>query len=158
MAFLAGLASVVGGLLLPRSIAFDGRATSADAGDTILLDDLQVGECFDDHLAIGSVAPADETLEVTFVDRLPCDEPHRLELFDEFEVVADDETFGDVDALLELGFDGCVERFEPIIGRSYMESELDVTTYVAEYDTTIQCAAVRMDGEPLTASVIGSGL
>ncbi len=95
---------------------------------------------------------------MTFVDRLPCDEPHRLELFAKFEVVADDETFGDVEALLELGFDGCVERFEPSIGRSYMESELDVTTYAAEYDETIQCAAFRMDGDPLTESVVGSGL
>ncbi len=39
-----------------------------------------------------------------------------------------------------------------------MDSELDVTAYAAEYDETIQCAAFRMDGEPLTESVVGSGL
>ena len=68
------------------------------------------------------------------------------------------------DDMNDMARDACVDAFEAYVGRPYDESDLDFTWYVpsqeswADGDRTIQCIAIRTDGDPLDQPVRNSGL
>lgn len=64
----------------------------------------------------------------------------------------------------DMAWDACVDAFDAYVGRPYDESDLDFRWFGpsqeswAEGDRTIQCIAIRTDGDPLYQPVRNSGL
>lgn len=81
---------------------------------------LEVGDCFDDQDSL----VLDEVTEISAVPIVDCSEPHDNEVFALYD--AADGNFPGRDAMINTGFDGCVDRFERFAGMSYIDSELAV--------------------------------
>ena len=115
---------------------------------------MEVGDCFNDtEMGVN---------EVTEVPAVPCSIPHDNEVYALFDLAAGPFP-GDaqVDA---IAGQGCYERFEDAIGRSYDESEIAfISMYPTEDswagigDREVVCIAYHMEYEKLTGSVLGSG-
>lgn len=64
----------------------------------------------------------------------------------------------------DMASDACIDAFEAYVGRPYDESDLDITWYVPsresweDGDRSLQCVAIRTDGDPLYQPVRNSGL
>jgi hypothetical protein len=78
------------------------------------------GDCFDDP------APRDD--EVTDLPIVACDQPHDNEVYAVVELV-NGEYPGD-DTVLRRAEEGCLDAFEPYVGRAYAISELFATWLV----------------------------
>jgi hypothetical protein len=76
-----------------------------------------VGDCLDDQSST-------EVLEVPLVD---CAAPHDFEVYTDFAIAGD--TFPGQDELDEQADTGCFDAFEPFVGTSYEESQLEYTYY-----------------------------
>jgi len=135
----------------------------SELGSTFVTD-IDVGDCFGIPGATATPTPG-QNEEVFGVDVVPCDVPHMYELIDVvFHEAKSDAEFPGTDALFEYGTQPCLEDFEEIVGTPFLESELDllVITPLAEGwrlgDRDLDCVAMRLDGEPLEQTVVGSGL
>jgi hypothetical protein len=135
----------------------DEEGVISETGDLTVLK-LQVGDCFDEP---GAPSP-NETAEISSVDATPCSEPHDFEVFHTFELTTV-ELPSEADLTSEAG-DRCLEAFEPYVGSSYEESELDIyfmwpsPESWGAGDRTVLCSLVKMDGTKLVDSAAGSGL
>lgn len=115
---------------------------------------MEVGDCFDDT-AMG-------VNEVTEVPGLPCSAPHDNEVYALFDLQSG--PFPGDQEVDRMAGQGCYDRFETAIGRSYEES---VIAFVPMYptedswnrvdDREVLCVAYHMEFEKLTGSVLGSG-
>jgi hypothetical protein len=130
----------------------DGVITGAGTVDAF---EAQVGDCFDDG--------AFESTEVSELPGIPCTEPHDNEVYAAFDL-SGDKWLGD-DRVQELAYQGCLDRFQQAIGKSYEESVYDFTPiYPSEgswsrvNDREVLCVGYHMEFEKLTGSIIGSGL
>ena len=74
-----------------------------------------------------------------------------------------DEDAGD-DAILDLAFESCMNRFTAYVGAEYESSTLDVTAMYPspeswrQDDREVLCAVYDMNGEQLVGSTKGSGI
>lgn len=131
----------------------DSSGAIVDAG-TVDAFSMQVGDCFDD-----TDSNADE---ITSVPGVPCSEPHDNEAFAVFDVALPE--YPNEEAMGELAYNACVERFAAFVGRDYESSSLEVTTMYptqgswAQDDREIVCAIYSMDMEKLVGSAEGRGL
>ena len=114
---------------------------------------IRVGDCYNDQTAD----------EVSDVPGVPCSEAHDNEVYATFDL-SGSEWPGD-DEILELGDQGCLERFEAAIGAPYEESILMFTTLVPSRtswmrgkDREVVCGAYHMELEKLTGTVLNSGM
>ena len=130
----------------------EGEIISGGAVDAFAM---QVGDCFDDQSRDGG--------EVREVPGAPCSEPHDNEVFALFDVSMSE--FPGDEEISALADDGCLERFESYVGRSYEESVLAITHLVptAESwanadDREIVCVAYHMEFDKLEGSVRGTGM
>jgi len=130
----------------------DGVITSAGSIDAFAV---RVGDCFDDE--------AFESTEISELPGVPCAQEHDNEIYAVFDLDAD-KWLGD-ERVEELAYQGCLDRFEPVIGKSYEESIYDYTPiYPSEgswkrvNDREVICVGYDMHFEKLTGSMIGSGL
>lgn len=113
---------------------------------------MRVGDCFDD----GSVFASEQ---VDSVPGVPCSTPHDNEVYAVFDIAA--ATFPG-DAMADVAHDGCLERFEPFVGRDYESSSLDIATlyptsesWHGQNDREVVCAVYDVDAKKLTGSVKG---
>ena len=127
-------------------------ATSAGGGEaSVFL--LEVGDCFDDP---------DITAAVSDVPIVPCDQPHDNEVYAIYDLADGD--YPGQDAVETSALDGCLERFEPFVGRDYATSALDyfhLTPTVESWsagDREVICSVYRVDLEKMTGSMQGSGI
>ena len=128
-----------------------GQITEAGAVDAF---EVRVGDCFDDT-GFGE----DEISEVPGV---PCADPHDNEVYALFDVSG--EWPGD-ERIEQLAYEGCYERFEATIGKSYEDSMIDYTviypsegSWNEQDDREVICVGYHMEYEKLTGSIMGSGL
>lgn len=142
--------------------AIYGASTNVDRDDsgaivgsgTVDAFNVRVGDCFD------SVDSYDD--EVSSVPGVPCGEPHDYEAFAVFDVSID--SYPDGDAMGELAYESCLERFETWVGRDYESSSLEITTMYPsteswqQDDREIVCAVFDMDSNKLVGSSAGRGL
>lgn len=129
----------------------DGAIMTAGSVDAF---EVQVGDCFDDE--------AFESSEVSELPGVPCADPHDNEVYATFDLTGD---WPGADVVEELAFEGCYDRFDESIGRSYEESVIDYTAiYPSEgswhqmNDREVICVGYHMEFEKLTGSIIRSGL
>ena len=116
--------------------------------------ELGVGACFDEPT----------TLEVASVETVPCSGLHDYEVFGRVFLTGVDTAFPGRASVDEQAFFRCVPLFEDYVGLEYEVSILDVATLspTAESwedgDRGVTCALLRIDGDPLSGSVMGQGL
>jgi hypothetical protein len=95
----------------------DPDETDPDATQTDVYS-IVVGDCLDDQSGT-------EVLEVPLVD---CAAPHDFEVYSDFDVAGD--AYPGDDEIGEQADTGCFDAFEPFVGTSYEESQLNYTYYV----------------------------
>ena len=158
-----GIKRIVAGLAAGGVAVFAGTAATEDKterGDNgeivesggLGVFKVRVGDC---------VQLPDENAEFfESLEGVPCTQPHDAQAYAEFQLAPVTPSF-DRDVIDETSFNGCVERFDAAIGRSYEEAEeLDIfTMYPSEEswsadDRTVSCFVVNLDGSPLTGSDI----
>lgn len=137
----------------------DEDAARDDAGRVVTGGDLstlelRVGDCF--------VPPEDVESELSEVRAVPCEEPHRHEVYamvqwTDGDLRPDDERLG------TFADNECLDEFEPYVGRDYFDSSLVLTYLLPSIrswnevaDRSIVCVA--RSGSELTRSVAGGGV
>jgi len=125
-------------------------------GGTVDAFQVRVGECFND-------AVIDEgEYEVSDVPGVPCSEPHDNETYAVFDLMVD--SFPAGDAMGELAYESCYERFQPFVGRDYESSTLDINMMYPsreswqQNDREVICAVYDVEANKLIGSAQGRGL
>ncbi|MPZ87648.1 MAG: hypothetical protein GEU81_06140 [Nitriliruptorales bacterium] len=126
---------------------------------TLTVDQLVVGDCFQDPLQEGQIEGT-----VTTVESVPCSQPHYAEVYATLAHPAEaGQTFIGGQAIHEFANEGCREAFEPATGRAYGEPRIDFATIVptgrswSNGDRMVTCWALPSDGEPFTGTILDSG-
>lgn len=144
--------------------AIYGAATNVDRDDSgaivgggnVDAFQVQVGDCFND------VSEGDEQYEVSEVPGVPCDEPHDNETYAVFDLTIDSYPGGD--AISELAYESCFERFEPFVARDYETSALDINMMYPspeswqQNDREVICSVFDVNANKLVGSAQGRGL
>lgn len=113
---------------------------------------IKVGDCFDDV----------DSDSITSLPAVPCGEPHDNEVYATFNVSLS--TFPGAEAMQEMAFTSCKERFEPFVGKPYDTSSLDIFPLTptseswAQSDREIVCAVYDMEEKKLVGSVKNRGV
>lgn len=113
--------------------------------------DLEVGQCFNDP---------DSFDEVANVDIVDCEEPHDNEVYHLFDLADGD--YPGTTAVEGEAIDGCLEAFEPFIGREYATSQFEVRYLYPtpetwdDGDREIVCAVFDLSGNQVTGSAEGT--
>ena len=129
----------------------DASGAIVDAGSVDAFK-IRVGDCFDD----GDPSAA----EVGSLPAVPCSEPHDNEVYAVFDVSV--AAFPEGDAMGQLAFNSCKERFSSFVNLDYDSSSLDIMTlypsaesWSRQSDREVVCAVYEMNGEKLTGSAKG---
>ncbi len=119
---------------------------------------LEPGTCFDDVVELTDEGGG-EVGEVPVVD---CDQPHDNEVFATFDLEA--EAFPGDERVLELAFDGCLDRFEEYVGSDPEASRYALThlvpterTWEVNDDREVVCFLYDRELPELEGSAEGSG-
>lgn len=114
---------------------------------------IRVGDCFNDT---GSISTADGG-EVSSLPAVPCSEPHDNEVYAVFDLSVSE--FPEGDAMSEMAFDACRNRFQSFVGVDYESSALDILTlyptresWDLQGDREVVCAVFEMNAKKLTGS------
>ncbi len=133
----------------------DGSGAIVDGG-TVDAFQVRIGDCFDDAIV-------DEgNYEVSDVPGVPCSEPHDNETYAVFDLTVD--SFPEDDAIGELAYESCYERFQPFVGRDYETSTLDINMMYPsreswqQDDREVICAVYDVEANKLIGSAKGRGL
>lgn len=119
---------------------------------------LEVGDCFNDPPGL---VDSDEEFEIETVTAVPCDEPHDNQAYAEFDLPDGD--WPGRQATTDAAFDGCLDRFESMIGERYATSPLDILPLSPteegwrQGDHEVLCSVYNVDLSKLTADVISPG-
>ncbi len=113
--------------------------------------DLQVGDCLSDPVELG--------VATTSVDVVPCDTPHRGEVFHVFEIP--EGPWPGVDEVARFSAGGCAAAFETFIGITIDLTTLDGASFQPVEETwaedrRVQCIVTT--AEPRPGTLEGSGL
>ena len=121
--------------------------------------EINVGDCFDDTSSLYS----GESGQVSSLPGVPCAEPHDNEVFAVFDV--DMDSFPGTEAMSDIVFESCLERFESFVGRDYESSALDIMTlypslesWKQKNDREVVCAVYDMEAKKLEGSARGLAL
>jgi hypothetical protein len=132
--------------------------TDDDTDGVVPLDELVVGDCVD---LPGLGLP--EAVEVTTATRVPCDEPHGVEVF-AVASLNDDPAAGypGDDVVVSAADDLCLAAFPAYVGTAYVDSSLEIVHLRPDAavwgrgDRIVRCAVHDRALEPLVGSVAGS--
>ncbi len=111
---------------------------------------LEPGDCFLDF----------DGTEVSSVEVVDCGEPHQFEVF--ANVVLPDGPYPGATEVDQVGYDACIDEFQPYVGIDYESSVWYVTTLVPLEDSwpedrTVNCLLVQPTGDDsVPATVTGS--
>lgn len=115
--------------------------------------DLQLSDCFND--------PGSDEVQVVTV--LPCSTNHDFEVYHLFQLADGD--YPGPDALEDLWIQGCLPEFEPFVGMSFDESELDISAIFPTQqswddlgDREVLCSVTAVNGLPRATSAQDSGV
>lgn len=131
-------------------------------GTVIVHYNLRVNDCFDREEELIS---GQNRVTTT---RLPCDEPHRFEVFAQLEYPAEHPSVypGD-DVMEDFALQSCYRHFEAWVASVYETSELEISVITPEqidfeddlnHYRGIHCTVRRLDGEQLVGTARHSGL
>jgi hypothetical protein len=132
----------------------EGTTTTQPEGDPVAVDRIEVGTCFND-------AGDEGAFDYTDLPVVDCEEPHDNEVYHLFDASGGEEYPGN-EAIAEVTRDGCLEAFEPYVGKAYAESAfliLPIPPSEASWeggDREVVCAVYDSSREELRGSVRGS--
>jgi hypothetical protein len=106
---------------------------------------LRTGDCFNGGERVAEATGQERT--VNRVTAVPCDQAHDNEVFGVFKhPAAADAAFPGEEAVNQVAQEGCLERFQPYVGRPYDGSDLQVAviapgekSWKEEHDRAIAC-------------------
>ena len=125
-------------------------------GGTVDAFQVQVGDCFNDSNV------GEGEYEVSDVPGVPCSDAHDNEAYAVFDLTID--SFPEGDAMGELAYASCYERFESFVGRDYETSTLDITMMYPSpeswqaNDREVICSVYDVEANKLIGSAKGRGL
>ena len=125
-------------------------------GGTVDAFQIQVGDCYNDSNV------GEGEYEVSDVPGVPCSDPHDNEAYAVFDLTID--SFPEGDAMSELAFASCHERFESFTGRDYETSTLDIGVMYPSpeswqaSDREVICSVYDVEANKLMGSAEGRGL
>lgn len=139
-----------------------GAVTEADrdASGTIVSEgsidafNMRVGDCFDSANSSND--------EVSDLPGVPCSEPHDFETYAVFDVALD--SYPTEEAMGELAYDSCLQRFDEFVGLEYESSVLEIITMYPtteswqQDDREVVCALYDMNEEKLVGSTRGRAI
>ena len=121
--------------------------------------EIAVGDCFNDT----NSSPTGAEEEISSLPAVPCAESHDNEVYAVFDLDAPD--FPEGDALFDMAFQGCLDRFPAFVGRDYETSVLDIFAMYPTReswnqlgDREVVCAVYDINFNKLTGSVRGLGI
>lgn len=121
--------------------------------------EIRPGDCYDD----GTSDIETEYREFSDLYVVPCANPHDNEIFAIFEL--DIDTYPGREALYDIAYDKCIQRFEDFVGRDFKSSSLDVdtfwpteTSWTQFSDREVVCAVYDIDGAKMSGTAKGSGI
>ncbi len=148
------IAAALGFAIYGASTSVDRDETGAIVGEgSVDAFHMQVGDCFNDVTSLDSISS---------VPGVPCTEPHDNETFAVFDISTD--SFPEGDAMGELAYDSCLQKFEGFVGKDYESSSLEITTMFPSVeswnadDREVVCAVFDMNANKLVGSAAGQGL
>jgi hypothetical protein len=158
-----GLVALLGGLLAfaPGTTSDIDEVDGSGGAEGILATDLVEGDCIDYPPEFDQPLFGELELVIGF-ERRPCDQPHDAEVIALVQhPAAPGAAYPGDSALVRDALGLCLDVFEPIVGLSFTASVLDIFTVTpadswAFGDREIACLAVRVDGDPLTDTVVGA--
>ena len=115
-----GLLTVGCGASVVDDTIRDDGGVIVERGDVGILA-LNIGDCFDVPVGIDD---SEDAAEINSVAAIPCAEPYDNQAFAAIEL-PDGDWLGE-DAVADQAFDGCLDRFESVIGEPYETSPLDI--------------------------------
>ena len=124
------------------------------SGSGTALDDLDIGDCFED--------PGLES-EVSSVDIFECDEVHDFELFATVDLGPRGRVYPGENQLLNEMENACIERFAAYVGHDYFTSAYDFVSFTPvqdgweDGDRLGMCALYEFGADFETIKTIGSG-
>lgn len=130
-----------------RVVDADRSDGTTGGAETVGVAAIEVGDC------LNRPAQNDEFADIT---RVPCDDPHDLEVYHAFDVKGDE--MPGPNEMTNLSKEGCLARFEDFVGIPYADSALELTYYVpvegswAEGDREVLCLIYEPGGR-LTGSM-----
>lgn len=154
-------AALCAGALLALAGSEDGdepevSTATLPEGEPVAANEVEVGDCFNDLADEGAIDYSDFPV-------VACREPHDNEVFHLFEVPepADAAYPGDT-RVADVARDGCLDAFEPYVGRPYQRSVLEILAVPPSVgswstgDREVLCALYDGSRQPLTGSVEGT--
>ena len=132
----------------------EATTTTQPEGDPVAVDRIDVGTCFND-------AGDEGAFDYTDLPVVDCEQPHDNEVYHLFDAPNGEEYPGN-EAIAEVTRNGCLEAFEPYVGKAYAESAfliLPIPPSEASWDggdREVVCAVYDSSREELTGSVRGS--
>ena len=115
--------------------------------------EVKVGDCFDD---------TDSSGEISSLPGVPCTENHDNEAYAVIGLTL--ENYPGKDAMADIAYDSCLQRFEAFVGLDYESSTLDIFTMYPtnlswnQNDRDVVCAVYDMNQSKLSGSVQGLAL
>lgn len=124
-------------------------------GGTVDAFQIRVGDCFNDSNSFGD--------EISSLPGVPCAEPHDNEAFAIVDLTITSYPENE-EAMAELAYDSCLQRFDAFVGKDYQSSSLEIFTMYPsteswkQDDREVVCAVYDMNADKLVGSVKGRAL
>lgn len=137
----------------PERTTTSEATTITDDGEEVGVFSLSVGDCLAD-VGLDSISSVTE---------LSCEAAHVYEIYHAYDIPGD--AYPGDDAVVTSAQDNCLAEFEPFVGTTYDDSELDVSylyptmeSWTLGDDREVLCMLVTVDGSPRTGSAEGLGI
>jgi hypothetical protein len=149
---IIGVGAVGYGFLTQVDRDASGAIVDAGAVDAF---DIRLGDCFND------AASTSDEVEISSVRGVPCSEPHDNEVFALLDLRLD--SYPGDEAIPQLAFEACLDKFASFVGRDYDSSSLDFFPIYPTRegwdelnDREVVCALYDLDLKKLAGSMRGS--
>ena len=148
------LVAAMGYVMYGAFMEADRDISGAIVGEGIVdVFEVKVGDCFDD---------TDSSREISSLPGVPCTENHDNEAFAVIDLTL--ESYPGIEAMANIAYDSCRQRFEAFVGLDYESSTLDIYTMYPtnlswnQNDREVVCAVYDMNESKLSGSVQGLAL
>ena len=129
-----------------------------------VIDDLEVGECVEDHFEPLSDTAEGDFFEILFVTRVDCAQAHAYEVYAATALWETGAVFPGVDSAFSRGEGYCQEQYAQFLGENYLNLPYEFFTFVPTVDLwneghrDVQCLVGHTDGQTLvTGSLRAAG-
>lgn len=113
------------------SLALFGLRIAREVSSLTVIDDLEVGDCLQDHFQGSGSAEEGEFFSILFVSRASCSDAHAYEMYAKNTTLWEGNApYPGVDAVFQDGEQFCRDQFDQFVGGDYFTSPFDFFTFV----------------------------